>query len=151
MSFELSVVLAFLGLDQSVSHFILILVIADLLTKWYSLVVRNYGSFSVANLIMAFHKGVINSHRLRKGVFGKLFMYCVMIFIASRLHSKDVSSVVILADYISQFIYTTLVISEVLSILENFRDCGHSIAEAILNKVCRKTQSLFEDDNDDTK
>ena len=146
LSSEIALIFTLLGFDRSVTKFIFLLVLTDLLTKWYSLVVRNYGSFKIQNVLRAFHDGIINSNRLRKGVFGKVLMYIVLVAIASGLDHPEIKNLILLSSYMSQFIYSVLVVSEVMSVLENFRDCGHSLAGNLLNKFSRSTSSMFDEE-----
>lgn len=128
-SFILTGILSLIGFPKQIINFIIFLFIMDILTRWYAVVIVNYGQFSLKNFYKAWKDKHLNSKSLKRGVFAKIFIYFVILVIA---HQAGITQEFIVGQVVGSFLYSILIILDCISIFENLLESGFAIANPIL-------------------
>lgn len=148
-SFIFGFILDQIGYPKEIVIVIVVLSIADVLSKWYSVTVINSGRFNLTNLYITWLKDrKLTSEKFRVGITAKVFFYGILLYVAHRL---VFCSEIIGGEFISAVIYTSLFLTEVISILENMTICGFYSFEPFLNFFRKKQNEVLEVDDDDDK
>ena len=121
-SFLLGAFLSAIGYPKEVLSFIFWLVIIDLITKQYSIVVVKFGSFTVRTYLDGWRQRVLTSRGLKDGLGVKALLYTPILYIA---HKMSIVQELMFGSALSSVLYSLLIIIEIISILENFDDAGH--------------------------
>lgn len=143
----LGLLLTLIGYPKEVLVAIFVLMVFDTLTKFYSIVVINYGSFTFKNYRKAWKERNLSSRGLKTGWGIKVILYFPMLIFAEQF--------TIGKEAISNILYGVLLIVEFKSILENFEDCGCSngIIKILLSFLKNKEKEMFKNTSggEDTK
>lgn len=142
LSTLLTIFLSAIGYPKQIIFFIIALMIADIITRWYAIVKNKYERFTINIFFKAWKNGVLNSHKLKEGFFVKIFFYAILLIIA---HQTSVLPEVTFGDLISNFIYSMVIILDCISVLENMTSAGFSKFKPILNFFKKKKDELIED------
>ncbi|WP_336786969.1 phage holin family protein [Paenibacillus sp. MMO-177] len=143
LSFVLGVFLSAIGYPKEVLSFIFWLIIIDLCTKHYSIVVMNYGRFSIGNYISGWRDRHLTSRGMKNGVGVKALLYTPILFIA---HKLSIVPEVVFGGAMSNILYSLLMIIEIISILENLGDAGHKEVKPLVQLFKRKKKELLEEE-----
>lgn len=121
---------------------VLIMIITDVITKYYSLGKINGG------IVNAFRIGAISSNSFFKGTVRKLLTYMIIMIMAGL--SYRVAPIAGVAVLLSNVIYSILFLRECQSVLENFRDAGITEFNWLLDLLKKKEKKILnEKDNND--
>jgi hypothetical protein len=142
----LTAFLTAIGYPSQVINFILILIILDVLTRWYAEVVKRYGHFSIYNFLKAWKpkEKALSSKQLKKGLFEKIFFYGIFLFIA---YQTSIIEQMTFGTIISNFLYSIMIILDSISIFENIVDSGYTSAKPILDFFKRKKTEITGTEN----
>jgi hypothetical protein len=141
----LTAFLAGIGYPKEIIKFIVVLIICDVATRWYAEVVKKYEHFSLYNFLKAWKDQVLNSKMLKKGLFEKVFFYGIFLFVA---HQTSVIAEMQFGQIISNFLYSIMIILDLISIGENMVDSGYERVRPILDFFKRKkTEIIGTEDN----
>lgn len=136
--------LSAIGYPKEVFLFILILVLIDLITKQYSIVVSNFKSFSLRNYKQAWINKNLTSRQIKNGITIKIILYSPILYISNKL---GVIPEILYGSVISNILYTMLVLTEISSIFENFIECGYTGLIPFLKFINNKKDKLVEDED----
>lgn len=128
-----------LGYPKQVLIVILIAIILDTLTKWYSIVTVNYKQFTLPNFFKAWKDKNLTSRALKNGVGSKTIMYLPVLYLA---HQASILPQIIGGVTMSNVLYTIILLIEGISIIENFIDCGYTGLTPILNFFKKKQEEV---------
>lgn len=140
-SFILTVFLTAIGYPKGVITFIIVLVIVDILTRWYSEVHKHYKEFTLKTFLNAWKDGILSSKKLKQGLFTKIFFYAILLYFA---HQTSIIPELGFGIIISNFIYSVIIILDMISVFENMIQAGFTKVRPILNLLERKKDELFE-------
>jgi len=139
-SLVLGIFLSAIGYPKEILIFIAALVVIDVLTKHYSIVVINYKVFSFANYYKAsFIDKKITSKAMRVGTSVKAVCYLPILYIANQ---ASIIPEIFGGQQISMIFYSWLVIIEIKSILENLHDCGSTFVDPLLRLINKKKKQI---------
>jgi hypothetical protein len=139
-SFVLTVFLTAIGYPKGVITFIIALVIVDILTRWYSEVHKHYKEFTLKTFYVAWKDGILSSKKLKQGLFTKIFFYAILLYFA---HQTSVIPELGFGVIISNFIYSVIIILDMISVFENMIQAGFTKVRPILNMLERKKDEMF--------
>lgn len=139
----LGALLTALGYPKEVLVFIVVLIIVDILTKHYSLVRAKYNTFTLRKYFTAWKERVLTSRGMKNGIGVKVILYTPVLYIA---HKASVLPEIMYGQTISSVLYSFLIIIEVVSILENYVDAGHTNLIPFLKFFKKKQLELFGED-----
>ena len=137
----LTLLFSAIGFPKSIIYFIIFLIVADVLTRWFAIVYKNYGKFNLYYFFSAWKEQELNSKKLKIGFFTKVFFYAILLTIS---HQASVVSELVFGDVISNFMYSMIVILDIISILENMIESGYSKLQPILNFFSKKKDELID-------
>jgi len=136
----LTAFLSAIGYPSQVIKFIVVLIFLDIITRWYAEVVEGYKYFSFINFLKAWKDGVLNSKMLKKGLFEKIFFYGIFLFVA---HQTSIIEQITFGQVISNFLYSIMIILDLISIGENMVDSGYDRVKPILDFFKRKKKEII--------
>ena len=128
---------------------IVFLVIVDTITKMIALCVQNVATLCdktagevkrkeiLFGLFGAFHSGAISSRGLIVGFARKIGLYCFLGYVALLAESmppKEIFGLEVLNE-LADIIFMVIILTELLSVLENFRDMGSKGIDKIQSGV----------------
>lgn len=143
LSFILTLFLNAIGFPKNIIYFISFLVVADILTRFHSEVYKHYGEFTIKNFFKSWRHQVLTSRRLKNGLFTKIFFYTILLYIA---HQMSITSELYFGQFVSNFIYSSLVVLDCISILENMTESDFSYASFIKKYFEKQRDKLMNDD-----
>jgi hypothetical protein len=132
-------VLTAIGYPKQVLFFILWLIVADTITKHYSIVVINYKEFTLGNYRRAWKDKNLSSRGLKNGWGIKGLFYFPILFFA---HQASILPEIIWGEIISNTIYSMLSIIEMRSIFENFEDAGYKRYSSVFKFISLKEDEM---------
>jgi phage-related holin len=144
----LTLFLTAIGFPKSVIYFILSLIIFDILTRWFSIVYKKYGKFNLANFYKAWKERSLNSKKLKIGFFTKVFFYAILLIIA---HQASIVPELAFGEVISNFMYSMIIILDMISILENMIESGWSKLKGMLAFFNKKKDELVGGNESETE
>jgi hypothetical protein len=140
LSLILTTILSAIGYPKQIIIFILLLIIIDVLTRWIAEVIMAYRQFTLYTFCKAWKDKVLNSKKLKHGIFLKIIFYTILLYIANQTGTiKEIT----FGQIISQFIYSTLVILDLISIAENMLDAGFSNAKFLVKYFKKKQLEIM--------
>lgn len=138
-SIVFSTVLAQIGYPKDSIIFIVVLICIDLISKQYAIVRQNYNSFSCYFYIKAWMDKKLTSRQMKNGIGVKSILYLPLLYMA---HQASIIEEFMFGSTVAQVIYTMLMLIEMASIFENFRDAGHIEFSPLLKLVRNKQKEL---------
>lgn len=139
-SFLLTSFLAAIGFPKQVIIFIIVLVILDILSRWVAEVIKAYGKFDFLLFLKAWKHKKLNSKKLKRGLFLKVFFYSILLYIA---HQCSICNELIFNNLISNFLYSILIVLDCISICENATDAGFDNINPIHKYLIKKKDDLL--------
>lgn len=139
LSVVLTVFLTAIGFPKQVIYFIIALIIADIITRWFAIVYKKYGKFNLTNFYNAWKSQILNSKKLKIGFFTKVFFYAILLVVA---HQSSIVPELAFGKIISNFMYSMIIILDIISILENMIESGWSKLRGMLNFFNKKKDEL---------
>jgi hypothetical protein len=136
----LTAFLTAIGFPKQIIYFIIMLIVADVLTRWYAIVRKKYGNFNLKLFYKAWVEKDINSNKLKSGIFAKIFFYAILLIIA---HQTTIVPELAFGKIISNFVYSVIVILDCISIVENMIDSGYSKFKPMLQFLKNKLKELI--------
>ncbi|QGZ99443.1 phage holin family protein [Dehalobacter restrictus] len=148
-----------IGYDNGTNNainFIIFLVISDFITRIIAQLIlanktfekkkKEFFLLSFFRLIIYAHKTkAISSHAFFKGFFVKVLAYTILLAIAQ--FASCITNISILSS-ISTIIYGGIILTDIISNLENLIDCGFTQASGFLS-IFKKKAIQFEDETED--
>lgn len=144
----LTLFLDVIGYPKQVINFVVTLIIIDILTRWMAEVVKVYGLFTFKNFLKAWKNKVLNSKKLKKGLFVKIIFYSIFLYIANQMYINDE---IIYGKTMSNFIYSIMITLDCISIGENSVDAGISSFKILVQFFKNKERQLLNKDKKDKK
>ncbi|WDV47034.1 phage holin family protein [Clostridiaceae bacterium M8S5] len=142
----LGIILSEIGYPKEVLIFIVTLIVIDLLSKQYSIIIKNYGKFTISLFYKGWKDKHLTSRALKNGICVKVFLYLPVLYTA---HKCSILFEVVYGKTISNILYTVLVLVELTSILENCIDSGFTNLKPILKFLKHKQDNIVSDNNKD--
>jgi hypothetical protein len=148
LSFCLTLFLNAIGYPKQVILFIAFLIIADILTRFHSEVYKHYGYFSIQKFFQAWSSSekVLTSRKLKNGFFTKIFFYSILLYIA---HQTGITNELYFGKFVSNFMYSSLIILDSISICENMSESNFANANFIKKFFEKQRDNLMEKDSKD--
>ena len=147
LSVVFSFILSQIGYPKEIVIVITVLCVVDIFSKWYSVTVINKGKFTFIGFLLTWFKDrKLSSEKLRIGTTAKVFFYGFLLYVAFKLTlcTEDV----IFANFISNVIYTSLFLTELISVGENLILCGQVQLKPFTNFFKKKQNEILDIDND---
>jgi len=135
-----SIFLSAIGFPKQVIVFIVALTLIDIFTKHISIVIVKYGSLSLSNYCTAWKEKVLTSRQLKNGISVKTILYASLLYIA---HQLGVIDGILFGKEISGILYSSIVLVELSSVLENGIAMGGTWLVPVLDLVKNKFKQLF--------
>lgn len=135
-----SIFLSAIGFPKEIITFIFFLTIIDIVTKHLSIVVVNYGSFSLSNYAKAWQDRYLTSRQLKNSLCIKIILYSGLLYIS---HQLSIIDGILLGKEISCVLYNAIILIEISSILESFIDMGLTGLKPILDFIKNMQTQLF--------
>lgn len=148
LSAILALFLTAIGFPKSVIYFILFLMIADILTRWFSIIYSKYGKFNLSNFYQAWKEHILNSKKLKAGFFVKVFFYAILLVIA---HQASIVPELAFGQVISNFMYSMIIILDAISVIENIIDCGFHQFSPLLKFFKNRKSEIIKPFDDNAK
>jgi hypothetical protein len=139
-SFLLTLFLNAIGFPKQCIYLIIFLIIADIGTRWYAVVKVQYGKFNLSHFFLAWKEHNLNSKKLKIGFFTKIVFYAILLVIA---HQASIVPEFAFGATVSNFMYSAIIILDIISIGENMVDAGFTKAKAIVDYLKKKKDELF--------
>lgn len=134
-----STILAQIGYPKDSIIFIVVLVCIDLVSKQYAIVRQNYNDFSIRLYGKAWMEKKLTSRQMKNGLGVKSLLYLPILYMANQAGCiQDF----IFGDTVAQVMYTMLILVEMASVFENFRDAGHIEVNPLLKLINNKQEEL---------
>ena len=147
LSVVFSFILTQIGYPKEIVIVITVLCIVDVLSKWYSVTVINKNCFSLIGFLQTwFIDRKLSSEKFRIGSTAKIFFYGFLLYLAHRL--TLCTDDLIFSNLFSNVIYTSLFLTEAISIIENLTNCGVSQLKPFINFFKKKQNEILDIDND---
>ena len=134
-----STILAQIGYPKDSIIFIVVLVCIDLVSKQYAIVRQSYNDFSIRLYGKAWMEKKLTSRQMKNGLGVKSLLYLPILYMA---HQAGCIQDFIFGDTVAQVMYTMLILIEMASVFENFRDAGHIEINPLLKLVNSKQEEL---------
>jgi len=145
-SFLLTAFLTAIGFPSQTIYFIIFLIICDILTRFHTTVYKHCGCFSIRLFFKAWKEKVLSSKKLKNGLFTKILFYSILLYIA---HQCKISDELYLGTVISNFIYSSIIILDIISILENMGESNFKMASFIKTFFEKQKDKLIDDNSQD--
>lgn len=136
----LGFILSSIGYPKQVLVLIVGLIIFDTISKHYSIVVVNYGKFTIKNYFRAWKERNLTSRGMKNGFGTKALFYLPMLFLA---HQASIIPELIGGTAISMVLYSIIIVIEGRSILENYEDAGFSKFSSIKKFFEKKEKDIL--------
>ena len=140
LSFLITLFLSAIGYPKQVIVFVVVLMIADVVSRWVAEVVMAYDYFDLINFFKAWRYKVLNSKKLKSGLYVKIFYYAIILFIA---HQASITEELAFGQLISNFLYSILIVLDCISIMENATESHFEKAVPILCYMKRIKNKVF--------
>jgi hypothetical protein len=145
-SFLLTTFLTAIGFPSQTIYFIIFLIICDILTRFHATVYKHCGYFSIRLFFKAWKEKVLSSKKLKNGLFTKILFYSILLYIA---HQCKISDELYLGTVISNFMYSSIIILDIISILENMGESNFKMASFIKTFFEKQKDKLIDDNSQD--
>ncbi|MGE6227643.1 hypothetical protein [Paenibacillus chitinolyticus] len=143
LSIILGVILSAIGYPKEVLNFIFWMIVIDLCTKHYSIIVIHYKRFNLSNYINGWRDRFLTSRGMKDGLGVKALLYIPILYIA---HKLSVIPEVVFGSAMSSILYSLLLIIEIISVLENLSDAGHTEVRPLVKLFRKKKDELLNED-----
>lgn len=140
--------LSAIGYPKEVVLVILTLVIIDLATKHFSIVVIHYGEFTMRNYWRAWKDRHLKSRIMKNHICVKTILYSPLLYIA---HKCTIMPEVLIGGAISSILYTGLLLTECQSIMENFIEAGYTDMIPFYGIFKKKKNEILGENTEDKK
>ena len=145
----MSWVFSLVGYPNAVIDFIVMLMIFDILTKFYVETITSTGKFTLKTLWdTCFTKNVINSKQLKNGLFAKIFVYFILFTIAE----QSTIDGLMFKDSLKFLAYNGICTVELYSVMENITKVHpkfNFIKRWLIGMQKKFMDNAFEDDGTD--
>lgn len=142
----LGIVLSEIGYPKEILIFIVTLIVFDLISKQYSIVMKSYKRFTIALYFQGWKDKHLTSRSLKNGICVKVLLYLPVLYTANKC---SVLPQIVYGSTISNILYTILALVELTSILENFIDAGFTNLKPLLKFLKHKQDEIIKNERNE--
>lgn len=144
ISFLLSTFLTAIGYPSQAIIFIVSLIVIDILTRFHTEIYKHYGYFTIKLFFKGWKEKVLTSRKLKNGLFTKIFFYSIILYIA---HQTSIIEQLYFGQFISNFLLSSIIVLDLISIFENLSDSDVLQAKFIKQFLEKQRDKLMEKDD----